>query len=176
MGSTVHRRWTNDCASLRIHCLIKRRPHLPPRYKVSNSPLRCSRIAFAFAASAQAVVTKSLHVVFVEYVYRHIPSSTFRHVSVVLSLSTPSCQCLSFCAFVRVYVVSHQTSHVLVTKAWDNVRVYVWCFHVPVPSRIRNVSSQTLVSSFGSATTPVISVLSSKNLYESWTFIRSSSV
>ena len=75
---------------------MRRRLHSLPRYEVRSSPLR-------FTAFAQAVGAKALHVTSVEYVYHHIPSSTFRHVSVLISLSLLSLPMSSVAALLRVF-------------------------------------------------------------------------
>ena len=101
-----------------------RRSSLPPRYKFCSSLLHRSRFAISefassefavsvFAASTQAVVAMALHVTSVEHVYRHIPSSTSRNVSVVILQSPPSCRCLpcNTLSLPFLYAIVAEVSH-----------------------------------------------------------------
>ena len=84
---------------------MKRRTHLLPRYKVRSSPLHSS----PFATSAQAVEAEALHVTPMEYVHRHIPSSSFRDVSVVLLtfIAFTVCRFVLSCVFSVVSGTTH---------------------------------------------------------------------
>ena len=89
---------------------MARRPHLLPRYKVRSSPLHSSCFTTSdftsskFASLFQAVVAKALHVTSVEHVFRHIPCSTFRKISVALSMLSSLSQPMSAeCVFFRVF-------------------------------------------------------------------------